>query len=312
MTLRPFALACCALSLAAGSVACSSDDGRTDPDGVIGSGSSSSAGGSLGAGGNGSGTGGDIIIGSGSTTGTGGVPEDCGKFLPVVIRDFKGKTEDGGHVDFENENSGANEVGCGMIEDGLDSNRKPIFQAPHGTGKRLYTNNVFVGECQPWDQYYTPPDSIANADSFASWYNTVDGVNVAIEKQFELVDGVYDSSAFFPIDGEGFGNTPGQSHNFSFTLEAHVKFTYNGGETFTFRGDDDLWIFVNGKLALDLGGKHSPLEGTIDFDAQKENLAISRGGQYTMDIFQAERHTSDSNFRVQTNITCFTPVPIVK
>jgi fibro-slime domain-containing protein len=124
---------------------------------------------------------------------------------------------------------------------------------------------------------------------------------------------LYDNSDFFPIDGMGFGNGPnGAAHNYLFTTEAHTLFTYKGGERFTFRGDDDLWIFVNGKLALDVGGQHEALVGVLDFDAQAAALGITPGMSYPMDIFHAERQTTESNFRIETNIKCFTPVVVVK
>jgi fibro-slime domain-containing protein len=68
-----------------------------------------------------------------------------------------------------------------------------------------------------------------------------------------------------------------------------------------------MWIFINGKLAMDLGGMHGSQNGTIDFDAQAADLGIAVGRAYPMDIFHAERHTSASNFGVETNIACFTP-----
>ena len=61
---------------------------------------------------------------------------------------------------------------------------------------------------------------------------------------------------------------------------------------------------------MDLGGKHQKMEGTIDFDAQAADLGITSGVQYAMDIFHAERHTTESNFRIETNISCFIPVVI--
>ena len=95
---------------------------------------------------------------------------------------------------------------------------------------------------------------------------------------------------------------PDRRHGLLFTTEAHTAFTYVGGEVFTFRGDDDLWVFVNGKLAVDLGGLHQQQEETIDFDANRTRLGIEVGQTYPMDIFHAERHTSESNFRIQTTI----------
>jgi fibro-slime domain-containing protein len=90
-----------------------------------------------------------------------------------------------------------------------------------------------------------------------------------------------------------------------------MEFKYNGGEVFTFRGDDDLWVFVNGKLGLDLGGVHGALEGTLDLDANAARLGVTPGNVYALDFFQAERHTSESNFRIETNLVFTNCDPII-
>lgn len=234
---------------------------------------------------------------------------------------------------------GWNEIGCGLVQPALGPDNKPVAytgmpdtlngtQVPLGVGRQQRavsgpgcwtasnpnpTGVCGIGTCAPWT--ITPPTwSIQSGSSFAQWYNTTAGVNMEIPGNLMLAETpagsgvfVYDTTAFFPIDGMGFGNTPGQTHNYSFTTEIHVAFKYQAGQKFTFRGDDDLWIFVNGKLALDVGGQHQALQGTIDFDAQAAALGITAGVTYNMDIFHAERQTTDSNFRIETNISCFVP-----
>jgi hypothetical protein len=109
-------------------------------------------------------------------------------------------------------------------------------------------------------------------------------------------------------------------------------FQYSGGATLTFFGDDDVYVFINKKLAVDLGGTHQRADGNItldptngtgyscDFaapgpgaimglamacDSTKQtggghivSLGLTIGSIYEIAVFQAERHTTESNYQL--------------
>ena len=203
---------------------------------------------------------------------------DCVQTLQATVRDFRVE-----HPDFEDFTS---ETGLkGIVEATLGPDMKPVYAAAGPTAQT------------------------SGPDAFEQWYSNTPDTNIAFAVDLLLTEVTpgqfsFESDAFFPVDDQGWGNQ-GQPHNFHFTTEIHTTFNYQGGEVFTFIGDDDLWLFINGELAIDLGGVHPELSATVDLDAEADTLGIAIGGAYAMDIFHAERHTVDSNFRIDTSIQCF-------
>jgi fibro-slime domain-containing protein len=156
----------------------------------------------------------------------------------------------------------------------------------------------------------------------------------------------YSNDQFFPIDDQGWGNSgysdDGVAHNYAFTLTFSGRFTYTQNQTiFTFTGDDDVFVYINDRLAMDLGGVHPAETGTIDLTYPEggkgivvrstlylegctpENngtlpcatrdgptssgycacaLGLVPNGVYNFDMFYTERHTTGSDLAFTTSI----------
>jgi fibro-slime domain-containing protein len=196
--------------------------------------------------------------------------------LVGTVRDFRDD-----HPDFE-ASLGSDP---GIVEPLLGPDQKPVYASP-GTTATTHGKTAF-------DQ----------------WYRDVPGVNLARPLALPLTPSagapdlfVHDDASFFPIDGELFGNQ-GRAHNFHFTFEVATAFIYRGGETFGFTGDDDLWVFINQRLVIDLGGVHGAESANVALDAVASEIGLMPGHKYSLHLFFAERHTTESRFRLRTTIS---------
>ncbi len=207
--------------------------------------------------------------------------------LTATIRDFKAI-----HPDFEEDVTGQSfPFGePGIVADQLGADGKPMY-----LGASLRTTS--------------------GAANFNEWFRDVPGVNMTTTIELPLQASPddprlfhYESRDFFPIDGQLFGNE-GLWHNYHFTLEVAAEFKYVGGETFRFNGDDDVWVYVNGHLVIDLGGLHESLAADVNLDEVAQSVGITTGNVYSLHIFFAERHTVSSNFIIDTSIAASAECP---
>ncbi len=208
-----------------------------------------------------------------------------------------------GHPDFEKGNS--IDEPDGFVTDTLGPDGLPVLDL----SKFTRNNNT-----------QTRNGTAITEKSFSTWYRDIPGINKSIKNHLtlNLTDPktgtyTYKNNNYYPLDNAplaelSYGKYNTSGHNFHFTTQIQTYFKYTGEKaTLNFKGDDDVFVYVNGKRAIQIAGCHEAKNGRFELSAERnpetnlmydKNFDLYEGGIYPINFFQAERHTTQSNFEL--------------
>jgi fibro-slime domain-containing protein len=233
---------------------------------------------------------------------------DADLTVPIIYRDMIPSTAPATltpppHPNFELANAGG--LCKGMVMPTLGPDRKPAYNDAVDKAKSNTTNatdfDAWYHDNTPYTKMVLDTITLTRQANGTFLYNH-GGTDPKVTNP----------PPFFPLDNRGWATPPdgpeipylgadgaGVKHNFSFTSEVRYWFEYQGGESLNFIGDDDVWVFVNGQLAVDIGGIHGATAGSVTLDpAAASTYGLTVGQVYEIVVFQAERHVTQSSYKL--------------
>jgi fibro-slime domain-containing protein len=222
--------------------------------------------------------------------------------VPATYRDFIGAPMGGStkHPDFQ-AFSGQDPT-LGMVEDQLDAGGLPVYTGVCEAGGP----GIGTAAC-PFGAQTT------SKVAFDQWYRDTPDVNltfpgvVMLTRMGMTQSYVFDGGqTFTPLTGRGWDSMGDEglsaNRNFGFTSVLRYFFQYVGDEVLAFSGDDDVWVFINNRLAVDIGGLHPKRDKSVTLNVNTSALLeLTRFSVYEMTIFHAERAPGESNFKLTLN-----------
>lgn len=279
-----------------------------------------------------------------------------------------------GNFDVSGQSKHGDKTYSGMVQSQLDSSNQIVFNYPEAgifnsdaTVKNIYTNVglPFVYE----DGYYTfdanttgayfHTDSTQGTSSTPASNSNLYFSSTPQSHDFNAADGR--TKGWFPFnDASSVTTGPNGTADYFFGMQASIPFTMTSNGkinptdessddiVFEFSGDDDVWVFIDGVLVLDIGGVHNGMNGTINFaqntwsitamveggtaqDVNKKSLSgtlfnedrstgvlnttletFAAKDEHTLTVFYLERGAGSSNCKIKFNLPIKDSVSVKK